>query len=204
MQRHRILPFLLATAALAGCGNDVGLPTREISHRDFLRNPLYAEYYYDDLTETMLTFALTEDPMLEDADVRAAVDRARVDGLERAKAAVESQRGGSDGPFLSDRELVVGEALLLDRVLYLGPTFDSAPGPSLRLFLTSVVDPRDAAFPDDTAVDLGEPVHHYGAQAFAVPRSVTDEEYAKLRTVVLWDDELGIVYGFAQLQAVTE
>lgn len=196
---------LLAAALvlLAACGNAVGMPTRDTDLKDQLRNPLYAEYYYDDLTELMVALVLEADPIVEEPGVRQILDRTRTRSLQHANLAQKAQDNGKRGRFLSDRELVVGDALLLDNVLYFGPTFDSAPGPSLQVYLTTAVDPRDAAFPDETAVHLGPVKNQYGAQAFAVPQQPAQTGTgAGLRTAVLWDDDMGMLYGFVQLSSI--
>lgn len=198
--RTTLLWTIAITTLLAGCTTTyVASPTNDPPLAERLHNPLYAEYYFDDLTEQMLTLALREDPSLQDATIRNMVDRTRTESLERAAAAVKAQKEGRIGPFLSDRELVFGEALLLDHVLYFGPTFDSAPGPSLHTYLTTVVDPREDVFPDPTAIALGPLKDQYGAQSFAVPPDAESGSTIPLRTVVLWDNELEILYGFAQL-----
>lgn len=185
---------------LAGCGANVGMPTHDTSLQDELRNPLYAEYYYDDLTSQMVDLALSENPILEDASVRSTVDRTRTRSLQHSALAEKAQENGRRGSFLSDRGVVSGEALLLDDVLYFGPTFDAAPGAKLTVYLTTAIDPRDAAFPDPTAVSLGGIKNNYGAQAYAVPAHAEPTGTgAGLRTAVLWDDDLGLLHGFAQL-----
>ncbi len=188
---------------LSGCAS-FGLPKEDVALRDLLRNPLYAEYYYDDLTEQMVTLALREDPILEEPGIRSVVDRARTRSLEHAALAVKAQEKGRRGGFISERELAAGDALLLENVLYIGPTFNVAPGPALSVYLTTLVDPRDAApFPDPTAVRLGGIKNNYGAQSYAVPpQPEPTGTGASLRTAVLWDDDLGILYGFAQLTMV--
>lgn len=199
-----LLPLAASAALLAGCGNTVGLPQRDEALQDHLRNPLYAEYYYDDLTEQMVNLALQEDPILEDSGIRATVDRTRTRSLQHANLANKAKDKGIRGSFMSDRGLTAGDALLLDDVLYIGPTFDAAPGPSLTMYLTTLVDPRDAAsFPDPTAVRLGTIKNQYGAHAYEVKRPpAAAGTGAGLRTAVLWDDDLGILYGFAQLTSV--
>jgi hypothetical protein len=198
-----LAPLLISSIALSACGNSVGMPTRDEALQDHLRNPLYAEYYYDDLTEQMVNLVLQEDPILQDSDVRAVVDRTRTRSLEHASLATKAQIKGARGKFIGDRGLAFGEALLLDDVLYIGPTFDSAPGPKLSMYLTTVLDPRDVTFPDDTAVRLGAVKNQYGAHAYDVPtQPETTGTGARLRTAVLWDDELGVLYGFAQLARV--
>ncbi len=198
-----LAPLLVSSLALSACGNAVGMPTRDEALQDHLRNPLYAEYYYDDLTEQMVNLALQEDPVLQESGVRAIVDRTRTRSLEHAGVATDAQIDGARGKFIGDRDLAFGEALLLDGVLYIGPTFDAAPGPKLSMYLTTVIDPRDVEFPDDTAVRLGAVKNQYGAHAYEVPKEAGPTgSGSKLRTAVLWDDELGLLYGFAQLARV--
>ncbi len=192
------LPFILA-----GCAS-FGPSQQDAALKDHLRNPLYAEYYYDDLTEQMVTLALQENPILQEPSIRAVVDRTRTRSLEHAALAVKAQIEGRRGNFISDRDLVAGDALLLEDILYIGPMFDAAPGPSLSMYLTTLVDPRDATpFPDPTAVRLGGIKNQYGSQSFVVPPQPKHTGTgAGLRTAVLWDDELGTLYGFAQLTRV--
>lgn len=198
-----LAPLLVSSLALSACGNSVGMPTRDETLKDHLRNPLYAEFYYDDLTEQMVNLALKEDPILQESGIRAIVDRTRTRSLEHAGLATKAQVEGARGKFIGDRGLAFGEALLLDDVLYIGPTFDSAPGPKLSMYLTTVLDPRDVAFPDDTAVRLGAVKNQYGAHAYEVPdHTLPAGTGSRLRTAVLWDDELGMLYGFAQLARV--
>ena len=200
---HRRIALLALPLLLAACSG-AGMPTRDASKNDNLKNPLYAEFYYDDLTETMVSLALRQDPLLEDPDVRAVVDRTRTRSLEHAKLAVKAQNKGFRGGFIGDRDLVTGDALLLDEVLYLGPSFNSAPGPALTLYLTRAIDPRDVEFPDETAVRLGEVKNQYGAHSYAVPGGANETASGSmLRTVVLWDDDLKMLYGFAQLERLT-
>lgn len=200
--KRLLAPLLASSIALSACGNAVGLPERDTTLQDLLRNPLYAEYYYDDLTEQMVNLALQDDPVLEGPGIRDAVDRARTRGLQRATLAEKAQDKGKRGSFISDRGIASGEALLLDGVLYFGPTFDAPPGPSLSVYLTTVIDPRDAAFPDPTAVRVGGIKNQYGAQSYAVPERNASTGTGALRTAVLWDDELDMLYGFAQLTTV--
>jgi len=199
----RLIALSTVALALSACGNGVGLPSKDTSLKDQLRNPLYAEFYYQDFVETLVSLSLQDDPILEKPGVRASVDRARVRALEHANLAEEAQDEGRRGSFISDRLWVEGEALLLDGVLYLGPTFNSAPGPELSMYLTTTIDPRDGDFPDETAVKLGTVKNQYGAHAYVVPVDTPRSGTGALRTAVLWDDELGMLYGFAQLSLVT-
>lgn len=192
-------PLLAAAlcATLAGCA--YGMPKQDALLKDQLRNPLYAEFYYDDLSEQMIGVALRDDPMMRDASKRSIVDRTRTRALEHSALALKAQEHGITGAFISDLQLMSGEALLLDGVLYIGPTFDAAPGPSQSLYLTTIVDPRDGTFPDPTAQNLGGLKDQYGAQAYDVSKLPAPTGSGSYRTVVLWDDDLGMLYGFAQL-----
>lgn len=190
-----VLPILLA-----GCG--YGLPRQDSALQDQLRNPLYAEYYYNDLTDQMISIALRDDPMMSDAAKRNVIDRTRTRALEHAQYAEETEAKGAFGIFLSDTDSVVGDALLLDGVLYIGPTFDAAPSPSQSLYLSAAVDPREGTFPDPSAVRVGGLKNQYGAQAFDVSTLTPAAGTGAFRTAVLWDEELEMVYGFAQLSEI--
>lgn len=196
--RMKKLPFAAALCAtLAGCG--YGMPVKDSVLKDQLRNPLYAEYYYDDLSEQMIGIALRDDPMMREASKRSIIDRTRTRALEHSSLALKAQEDGLVGQFVSELELMSGEALLLDGVLYMGPTFDAAPGPSQSLYLTTMVDPRDGEFPDATAVSIGGLKNQYGAQAFDLSKLPAPTGTGSYRTLVLWDDQLQMLYGFAQL-----
>lgn len=165
---------------------------------DLYDNPLYAEWYYQDLVDEMVELVLREDEITKDERKMNIIEDTRRDALQKQKDAERRQYEGIMGQFISDIETTRGEALLLDDTLYLGPDFDTVPGPDLHLYLTTAVDPRDS-FPDETAIDLGELRDAYGAQAYAVPMS-EGEERPQWRTLVLWDEQLERLYGFAQLQ----
>ena len=93
-------------------------------------------------------------------------------------------------------EYAKGDFLYIDDTLYVGTLFEIDPLPGLHVYLTTVVDPRDVEFPDDTAMDLGPIQTAYGAHAYEVP---SVENPLLYRTVVLWDNELGRLHSFAQL-----
>lgn len=185
------IPLLLALSACAAPGID----NEQLASR--MENPLYAERYYDDLVEQMVGFVLQEDTLLQDEAKKELIERTRVDGLRKAAAANDRQREGLIGSVVSDFGYARGEMLLLDGMLYVGPEFETIPGPDLRVHLSTVVDPRDGTYPDDTAVDLGTIANTYGAHAYVLPEGAPEN----LRTVVLYDHALGRIYGFAQLSS---
>jgi hypothetical protein len=195
--------FIVATLCctiLPSCG--YGMPRQDTSLKDQLRNPLYAEYYYDDLTEQMINLAVNEHPLMKIEDNKDIVDRIRTRSLEHAALAVKTQENGRIGSFMSDDRWVAGDALLLDGILYLGPSFDAVPGPNQALYLTTTIDPRDGEFPDPTAVKIGGLKNQYGAQTFDVSTLTPASGTGTLRTLVLWDEDLHWIYGFAQLSRV--
>lgn len=171
--------------------------TQEESLSSRMDNPLYAERYYDDLVEQMVNLIISEDPIIEDEDMKSFIDEQRVNGLREAETANERQRDGLVGNIVSDYSYAIGEVLLLDGTLYVGPEFETVPGPDLHMHLSTVLDPRDGTYPDESAVDLGEVANPYGAHSYALPADAPDN----LRTVVLYDHDLKRIYGFAQLSA---
>ncbi|MDD5026541.1 MAG: DM13 domain-containing protein [Candidatus Peribacteraceae bacterium] len=186
----RLCILFVVPALLAGCS-----ATRPTLN-DHLNNPLFAERYAEELVNRMTELEIQKDPLIEDVEKKAIIDQVREQWMERAKKARDVQREGMTGEFAEMKEYVRGRALLLGKTVYLSTTFESEPGPSLHFYLTTMVDPRDVAFPDPTAVDLGLLQSPYGAQTIAVPEAKDSSLY---RTLVLWDASLERLYGFAQL-----
>lgn len=184
-----LLPLLLVSCKAVPGGSGITLEER-------LQNPLFAEIYYDILLDRMVELDIQDDPILKDADKAKIVEDTRRDALAKAKAANTKQREGMMGNFISVAEETKGEALFVDATLYVGPTFESNPGPSVHVLLTTVVDPREGTFPDETSIDLGPLESPFGSQAMAVPPM---EDASKYRTVVLWDTKLERIHGFAQM-----
>jgi hypothetical protein len=163
---------------------------------DRLHNPLYAAHYYEDLVAQMVNLQLHNDPMLKNGGIKAAVDRTRMKGVAETQRAALLKQQGMHGAFISDHELTQGTALLLKQELFFGTDFLTVPGANLHVYLTSMIDPRDAAFPDKTATDLAALADVYGAQTFSIAQGV---DLSKVRTVVLYDQDLKQIYGFVQL-----
>lgn len=159
-----------------------------------LDNPLYSAAYYGDLTERMMGIAIRQDPLLEDDAMADAVDSNRRNALAKTQEARDAIRNGRYGQFVEVSEAVQGEALLLDGVFHVGPTFDAVAGADLHLYLTDAVDPRDVRFPDPSSIDLGPIVNAYGHMSYHVP-----ETEQLFRTAVIWDASLQRMHGFAQL-----
>lgn len=180
------LSFLL----LAGCG------VRGTSISEQNQNPLTAARYGDELANALADLIIQNDPIAEDPGMKARIQ----DEIEQAKKIGNNARNilnrGSMGPLIPIKEDMEGWAAYTNGTLYLSSDFYTRPGPSLRVYLTTVVDPRDVDFPDETAIDLGEIQSMYGAQEYAVN---TDTEPRLLRTVALYDTTLQRLFGFAQL-----
>ncbi len=182
---------------LAGCATQAVTPlTLPLQER--LRNPWVAERYWSELTEHMADAIRRKDPMTKDPVKAAILEGERVRALERLAQARAMQTRGVSGQMITPdfNEDVHGHALLVDGVLYFDTTFLTYPGPSIHVFLTTMVDPRDGKFPDATAVDLGELQTAYGAQQYTVAPGKTNDAF---RTVVLYDTRLEKLIGFGQL-----
>lgn len=188
------LSFPLAVLLLAACA-----PGTSADLRMRLENPLYAEQYYDELVDSMVNMELQNDPLVKDPAMKELIEETRTEALRLSNEADEQQNKGLIGAIMSDFGYAAGEALLLDNTLYLGATFSTIPGPELHVYLTTVVDPRDGTFPDDTAMDLGAIHNAYGDQSYDLPE---ETDPTGLRTLVLWDEQLKRIYGFAQLRAL--
>lgn len=185
----KLLPALLL---LTACGQPDYHPDFEAK----LQNPLFAEQYAEAMVDAMVNLEIYQDPILEDEGKKKVADKAKEFWLEKAKKARAEQREGSKGGLLPMKAYVEGEVLYRNNTLYFPAYFLSTPHPSVHVFLSKVIDPRDAEFPDPTALDLGLIQSAFGPQAYAVPEVENPREY---RTVVLWDTKLERLLGFAQI-----
>ncbi|MBI2117499.1 hypothetical protein HYT95_01235 [Candidatus Peregrinibacteria bacterium] len=189
--RRTLIGFSLFIS-LTGC-----LPTgSKTQQHDPFDNPLYAKRYYDELLENLVSLSLHKDPMLQEKGKEKIIEHARRDALAKAQEAEQKQQVGTRGVFIPMEEYARGTALLAGNTLYLSTDFEATPGLSIRLFLTTAVDPRDVKFPDADAMDLGPLKSAYGAQAFPATLPLNPILY---RTAVLWDTALERLIAFAQL-----
>jgi hypothetical protein len=160
------------------------------------KNPLTASRYGDELADRLANLIIsnasgaTKEPMK--SWILSEIDKAKMMG-ENARI---EQRAGMMGPLLSVDESVNGFALLRNGILYLSSDFTVSPGPSLHLYLSQTIDPREGTFPDETAIDLGEIQTIYGAQTYRPTLQGEDKLY---RTIALFDTTLNRLYGFGQL-----
>lgn len=182
---------LVACILLAGCNGK-----KIVTVEEYLKNPLYAERYAEETVDRLVELDIVKDHAVKDAAKKAYVDEQRKHWLEVSREARNAQREGTEGNFISIGEHARGDALYQNDRLYFGSLFEVDPLPALRVYLTTVVDPRDVAFPDETALDLGPLQTAYGAQTYAVPSVANPLLY---RTVVLWETKLGRLHSFAQL-----
>lgn len=184
----------LLTACTAAPSGPLSLPLQER-----LRNPLVAERYWSEMAEHMADFTRTKDPIMQDPIKAAIIESERTRALERVAQARALKREGLSGLLqaVMPGEDAIGELLLRGLTLSFGSEFLIKPSPSVHVYLSAVLDPRDSAFPDDTNVDLGPLQTAYGAQEYALPEGTATDP---LRTVVLYDTRLERIIGFAQLQ----
>jgi hypothetical protein len=190
----KLAPFLLLSFLLVACSKT---GPGSISQGERMQNPFFAERYYDELTEEMVNLQLQDKTVTSDPRMLTIVDETRRDALAKAQEQTKKKREGRFGGFLTATQQTQGWALLLKGTLYLSTDFTSLPGPSLHLYLSEVMDPRDASFPEKTSVDLGLLESPYGAQQYALPSAAATN--VKLRTVVLYDTKLKRIYSFVQL-----
>ncbi len=189
--KHARLALFLAPLVLVACSGN----TATISLEDTLRNPLFAQLYYTDLSEQMVTLDVASDPLLQDTGKKAIVDRTREQAVERVQDAIALRQSGKYGEFISERSLVLGTALMVNGSVFFSPDFISTPGPSLHVYLSGTVDPRQGDFPQSGDIDLGLLSNPYGAQEYVIPEKKTLEN---IRSLVIWDSALGMPYGFVQ------
>lgn len=183
----------LLTLLLAACTGGSGSAVLQ----EQLKNPLFAEQYWSDMTQLMVSILTGDKTVQTDAAKRKLVDKQRLEALANAQEQTKRRRGGVLGHFVPVLTETQGLALLLDDTVSFGPDFATTPGPGLRVYVTAAVDPRDVPFPDPTSSDLGPLASPYGAQMYAAPSQASSKP--AYRTVVLWDTELKEVFAFAQL-----
>ena len=164
-----------------------------------LQNPLFAERYSEALVDALVNLEIYQDPLLEVEDNAKTVDTAKEKWLKVAKQSRKDQRKGSKGGFVAMRSFVTGEVLYVPNTLHFAPEFITDPGIDLHVYFTTVIDPRDVDFPDETAFDLGPLKSAYGVQSYAVPEVEDPKLY---RTAVIWDNAIGRLHGFAQLNPI--
>ena len=182
----------ISTILLFGCKN----ANTAVNTDALFGNPLFVERYAEEMVQGLVELKIQNDPILEDKGIAKTVDKERSAWMAKAKDARNKQREGRSGYFLEINKYIAGEALYLEDMLYFGTLFEVTPSPELHVHLTTVVDPRDVEFPDETSIDLGKIQSAYGAQTYPVPKIENPLLY---RTVVLWDKELGQMHGFTQL-----
>ena len=190
MKKFSILTLALSVS-LIGCT----APTEKVTIEQLMENPLFAERYSDEMVGVLTDFEIKKDPIMEDKSMAKYITDLKVKWLKEAKKATNAQNEGRNGHFITMKQYTSGEVLFTYPKLYIDSVFETEPGPELHLYLTTVVDPREVEFPDETSIDFGV-IPPYGAQTFIVPEI---EEPILYRTAVLWDTKLERLYGFAQL-----
>ncbi|NOS66900.1 MAG: hypothetical protein HOO67_00820 [Candidatus Peribacteraceae bacterium] len=183
---------LLASCSTAPSG-PLSMPLQER-----MNNPLVAERYWSEMAEHMADYVRMGDAIAKDPVKLAIIDAERLHALDRVAEARILKEEGTSGVFVqvTPHETAIGEVLLRGTTLSFGTSFLVDPTPSARVYLTTMVDPRDGQFPDQTGIDLGELQTAYGAQEYALPDGTRTDA---LRTAVLYDTKLERVLGFAQL-----
>jgi hypothetical protein len=189
--RIKTLSTVIAAAAfLSACGAAGTSIDRENT------NPLVASRYGDDLAETMANLVIQSDPIIKQPGMQQIIDKEIARGKSIAMKGRLEAKEGAQGAIIPEKESVLGYALLMPDALWLSSDFETSPGPDLHVYLTTIVDPRGATFPDGTAMDLGTIQSAYGAQRYSLTSRV---DPTIMRTLVVFDKTLKRIYGFAQL-----
>jgi hypothetical protein len=191
MKKIHVLPALLLLSACGGATADVTLKER-------LENPLYAEMYYDSMVDHMTNLVIQQDPLAGNESVKDVIEDRRSSGLRKAGEAVAKQNMGKTGTIVSDFELARGEVLLLDNVVYTSPDFNVVAGPDVHVYLTTLADAKDVRFPDDSAIYVGPLASVYGAHSYALPEGTDTSD---VRMLAIYDKSFKRMYGFAQLRS---
>ncbi len=190
MPTKTLAALIAATTLLSACGYSA----TSIDQQN--QNPLVASRYGDELADTMANLVIQNDPVTKEPGMQQIIEKEIARGKSIGINAREAQAQGTKGQIIALKESVIGSVLLLSDTLYFSSDFEVNPGPDLHVYLTTIVDPRDDAFPDATALDLGTVQSSYGAQQYQVASSI---DPVKMRTLVVFDKTLKRIYGFAQL-----
>ena len=191
--KHSVRIFIIGLSlALGACGRQ----SAHTSIRAQNENPLTASRYGDELADAMANLVIQNDDAAKNPAMRKIIDAEIARGKKMGTDARMKQDEGMKGGIIAVKEEAAGYVLYVDDTLYLPSDFTTKPGPDLHVYLTVAVDPRDVAFPDKTAMDLGEVQNVYGAQRYEVKHQENPMLY---RTFVLFDTKLKRIYGFAQL-----
>ncbi len=186
-----VFPVLSIALALSACSS----PTVTLIEKENM-NPITASRYGDELADMMANLVIKNDPVIQKPGMRALIDKEIQYGKNIGDEARSLQERGMKGGIIALAADTQGLVLSIDDMLYLSSDFFVKPGPDLHAYLTTVVDPRDVSFPDKTAIDLGVIQNVYGASQYVVPHQ---KDPALLRTFVLFDKKLSLLYGFSQL-----
>jgi hypothetical protein len=184
------LSLIAVTLLLSACS------TQTTSINEQNKNPITAARYGDELADAMANLIIMDNAIVKEEGMRERVQGYIEEGKALGDEARSLMQEGYQGNLIGVEFEMIGIALYLDDMLYLSSDFYTRPGPSVHVYLTTVVDPRDVEFPDATVIDLGQLQTAYGAHQYSVPHQDKPELY---RTLVFYDTKLKIMYGFAQL-----
>ncbi|MCF7844760.1 MAG: DM13 domain-containing protein [Kiritimatiellales bacterium] len=190
----RFLTISVLSLLIAACSPQSKNLSMTLAER--LQNPLFAEQYAKMMVGRLTELAIDKDPILENEEKRKMIEDTKNTWMEADREARRIQREGTKAELIGVKEYLVGEILILNHMLYFGPTFETDPGPGLSIVLSEVVDPREVEFPDATSINIGPLNSPYGQQRYALDKTI---DISVLRTIALWDTELDRLYGFGQL-----
>lgn len=160
------------------------------------QNPITASRYADELADLLASLIILKDPIVEEPGMKEYLQSEIVKAKKMGDDAREVLEQGLQGMIIAGKEEAAGYAVYTENRLFLSSDFYVPPGPDLHVYLTTVVDPRDGVFPDDSAMDLGKLKTPYGEQTYSVKEVEKPETY---RTLAVYDKKLKRLYGFAQL-----
>ncbi|MEQ1849722.1 MAG: DM13 domain-containing protein [Candidatus Peribacteraceae bacterium] len=185
------LPFIILTGViLTSCGGN----TTSIANEN--QNPLTAARYGDERADALANLIITADPIVEKDGMREKIQKEIEQAKNIGSAARTELSVGSMGALIPITDDASGFVALIDTTLYFSSDFFVSPGMDMRVYLTTIVDPRDVPFPDESAINVGVLQSVYGAHSYGLSDDVTEKD---LRTVVLYDQGLGRIASFAQL-----
>lgn len=196
-----LLPLAFLALFLAACS----VPQADEGMEALLRNPLMAETIADRMLDyvTLLQIRASErkEP-IQDPQILRTIDDTFLETRRILKEAHALQDTGKRGALRPVRDnYVKGEMLLLpDGRLFFGFDFDVDVAPGMRVLLAQHVAPgTEAELQSEPTRDLGPLKAILGAQEYGAG-PLSEDEWNKYRTVVLYSPPLKSMIAYAQIR----
>jgi hypothetical protein len=171
-------------------------------------NPLAAEVIADQMLDYVAEMQIRADERkkpITDPTVLRVIDDTFIEARRMEKQAHARQDAGKRGGFYGVNDnFAIGSVLLEGEMLYFGYTTEIAAAPGMELYLAQHVAPQTIEeFLSEPVKKIGPLKNIYGIQQYHVG-SLTDDEWNKYRTVVIFSKPLNTIIALAQIRGVVK